>query len=70
MAEWPREGLYETQYLDDFFKKAVVYQDARLGAEEIVKWRLLREFGQLENDLITEADVADAVRANVINPLM
>ncbi|GAA5948654.1 hypothetical protein JCM3765_004960 [Sporobolomyces pararoseus] len=69
VVPWERESLKGKPFLDQLFTSAVIHYRHRLKEEEIVKWSEVREYGQLENDLIVEADVADAVRVNVLAPL-
>jgi len=59
LVPWEREEVHDEQFLDRLFANAIVHHGSQLHHRIIEQWPNPREYGQLENDLITEADVAD-----------
>jgi hypothetical protein len=57
LEKWEREELPNRRTLDELFKTAIIHNTQLLQSRTIESWGKFREFGQLENDLIVEADV-------------
>ncbi|GAA5910382.1 uncharacterized protein JCM6883_002988 [Sporobolomyces salmoneus] len=69
VVEWEREKLEEHQYLDQFFKAAILHHDQLVAEGKIEPWKKNEHSSQIGNELLVEADVVACVRANALNPL-
>ncbi|GAA5876246.1 hypothetical protein JCM16303_007069 [Sporobolomyces ruberrimus] len=70
---WEDEDLAEGNpdiTLENLFKKAVIDYESLHKRGIIKEWESITRFTQLGETLIFESDVADCVRANVLNPLV